>query len=120
MDRIKYELEMDKQMRANKKQNYIQDSKIYFNEQFNRKKEIEDQRLTEKSAKINTSYNIKDEERRQEYKQKLLKMTENIEKNVDTFKEFTNNRDSYRNRYGSKSLYDKLRNEGNYLFIIFR
>ena len=113
IERLKYELEMDEQMRANKRQNYIQDSKAYYNEQFNRKKEMEDKILNERLANVNTGLNIKDQERREEYKQKLLKLNEKIEKNIDTFKEFNNNRETFRNRYGNKSLYEQLRNEGN-------
>lgn len=113
IERLKYELEMDEQMRANKRQNYIQDSKAYYNEQFNRKKEMEDKILNERLANVNTGLNIKDQERREEYKQKLLKLNEKIEKNIDTFKEFNNNRETFRNRYGNKSLYEQLKNEGN-------
>lgn len=118
LERLKYELEMEGQIKANKKQNYIQDSKAYYNEQFNRKKEIEDQRLNEKFAKNNTSFNIKDEERREEYKKKLLKMTENIEKNADVLMEFNNNKEGFRNKYGNKSLYEQLKSAGKIFNLI--
>ncbi len=109
INRIKYELERDQLMKNNKKQNLIQESKAYFNDEFNRKKEIEDQRLNEKTLKINTSFNIKDEETREEYKKKLLKMTQNMEKNADNYMEYNINQYSPKNRYGSKSIFDQLR-----------
>jgi len=119
IERLKFELERDEQLKNSKKQHLIQDSKAYYNEQFNKKKEIEDQRLNEKTAKINTSFNIKDEERREEYKRKLLKMTENMEKNADTYMEYNSNNDNYRNRYGNKNLLDQLRSGSKKLIIIF-
>ena len=96
-------------MKNNRKQSIIQETKAYYNDEFNRKKEIEDQRLNEKTLRINTSFNIKDEENREEYKKKLLKMTQNMEKNADNYMEYNNNQYSPRNRYGSKSLFDQLK-----------
>ena len=120
MDRLKYQLDLDVKDKMNKKQHLIQDSKAYYSEQFNRKKEMEDQRINEKQSKNNTSYNIKDEERREEYKRRLLSIQEKNDKNAGSLVDFNNNKDGFRNRYGNKSLYDQLRNDPSIiLFLLF-
>jgi uncharacterized membrane-anchored protein YjiN (DUF445 family) len=121
IERLKYELEMDERMRANKKQHFIEDAKANYNEQVMKKREMEDKMLNEKIAKNSTTWPLKDEERREEYKQKLLKMNEKIEKNIDNFVDFNVNRETSR-RYGNKSLYDQLRNgvKGSIIFFKFK
>ena len=112
MEKLKYELEMDHQMRMNKRNNYIQDSKTYFNEELNRKKKMEDIKFTERYTKIPTSFNIKDQERMEEYKRKLIKMSENIEKNCDSYLDFNNsNKMSFRPRYGHRELYAQINHQ---------
>jgi hypothetical protein len=113
MDRLKYQLEMDQKDKASRKHHHIQDSKAYYSEQVSRKKEMDELRLNEKQIKNNTSFNIKDEERQQAYKSKLLKMQEKNDKNADTLVEYNNNKDGFRNKYGNKNLYDQLRNQGS-------
>jgi hypothetical protein len=117
MEKLKYELEMDHQMRMNKRNNYIQDSKAYFNDELNRKKRMEEMKFTERYTKIPTSYNMKEIERMDEYKRKLLKMNENIEKNCDSYLDFNNsNKNSFYPRYGNRELYQQIKNPNISIF----
>ncbi len=112
-------MEMDHQMRMNKKNNYINDAKIYYNEEFNKKKRMEEMKLNERFSKNETSIDLKSEERREEYRKKLLRMNEMIEKNAGSFLDFNSNKDSIRFKYGNKELYQHMRNNNNISNLIF-
>ena len=129
MEKLKYELNMDHQMRMNKKNEHIQDSRAYFNDELNKKKKMEEIKFNEKFTKLSTSFNLKDEERREEYRKKFLKIDENIKKNCDSYLEFNSNKEGFRHRYGNQELYEQFRNKNMskfnlffllILFIIFR
>jgi hypothetical protein len=119
IEKLKHEMEMDHQMRMNKKNNYINDAKIYYNEEFNKKKRMEEMKLNERFSKNETSIDLKSEERREEYRKKLLRMNEMIEKNAGSFLDFNSNKDSIRFKYGNKELYQHMRNNNNISNLIF-
>ena len=114
LERLKLKLDMDDQMKMNKKNNYIQDSRAYFNEQFNKKKEMDNNNFNEKFVKNNTTLPIKDEERREEFRKKLLRMNDDMEKNTDSLLEY-NSRDVFRNRDGK----EVMKNESMSNFFLF-
>ena len=113
IEKLKQEMEIDHQMRMNKKNNYKNEAKNYYNEEFNKKKRVEEMKLNERLSKNETSIDLKIEEREKEYKNKLLRYNEAIEKNAGYLIDFNSNKDSFRYKYGNKELFHQMRNNQN-------
>lgn len=101
---------MDKENQRNKKNNYIQDARAYYNEELKKKRDREEQNFNEKQTKINTSLMINELEKNEQYKKNFMRREENIDKHIGSYLDYNQHKDIMRSRYGNRELYDQAKN----------
>jgi len=120
LDKIRLELEEENRIKQLKKQNLMYDYQQEFNKYINKKKLEEEKIYNDKIESQNSlSLPLQHEERMENYKNMMNKLSDKIEYNVNQYKKITNNHpDNHKFSYNfdsnkEKFDFNKMKNESH-------